>query len=224
MSAFTDPDGYRRGFNGDPRGGTSSVGYRNGALAKDSIDRTFRQGPYAPTSTPTTPFVSSGRVTPISSGSGGYYAGSRSYSSGTGFFSFLGKIIRFAFTIIGFGILALIVYAILGTSNTNTPPNNSGPAQPTVSSEAWPDGTVVHYPTKWVWAHPVKIPAADPELKLHTGPNMKTPVVVEIPAAANDIVLLTAESVPNGPTKWFRAIWAGHRGYVGGGFIEANSQ
>jgi hypothetical protein len=84
MSAFTDPEGYRRGWNGDTRGGTSSTGYRNGALAKDSLDRAFKQGAYAESSAPSRPFVSSAAPTPpivTGSGSGSrYYAGTESYS------------------------------------------------------------------------------------------------------------------------------------------------
>jgi hypothetical protein len=216
MSAFTDPDGYRRGFNGDTRGGTSSVGYRNGALAKDSIDRAYRQGPYAPTSTPTTPFVSSGRVTPINSGSGGYYAGGHS-SSVSGVFSFLGKII-------GFGFLVLIVLGIIGNSNKTTP-QTPAPGQNTASTaedQKWPDGTLPADPTKWMRAHPINLAPADPSLKLRPGPGMKTGLLVKIPANANDIIVFTSDWVPNGPTQWYRAIWRGYRGYVGGGFIQAN--
>ena len=94
-----------------------------------------------------------------------------------------------------------------------------------VSSEnqKWPDGTVVHYPTKWVRAHLVHIPPADPTLNLHTRPSMKSTVVAKIPADANDVVVFTSDWEPNGKTRWYRSMWGDHRGYLGGGFIEFDS-
>jgi hypothetical protein len=83
MSAFTDPNGYRQGWDGDTRG-ASGTGYRTGALDRDSLDRAFKQGAYAPSATPSRPSVSSPGLTSFTgAGSGGrYYAGSRSYSEG----------------------------------------------------------------------------------------------------------------------------------------------
>ena len=157
---------------------------------------------------------------PAAASSPGRYTGSGTYS-GNGSSGLLGKIM-------GFGVLALILIGIFGSSKKDKTTTDSSSAQQAavLSSSAedqrWPDGAVLLHPGNWVRAHIINVESGD-TLTLRSGPSMNSGVVAKIPADANDVVVFTSDWEPNGRTRWYRATWRGYRGYLGSGFIAANS-
>jgi hypothetical protein len=228
MSAFTDPDGYRRGWNGDTRGGTSGIGYRNGALARDSLDRAFKQGAYAPSTAPYRPFVSSAGSTPpivTGSGSGGrYYAGTRDYSGG-GLGQAIGKFFGTIFIIL---LVAAAVHIFGGTSSphnsvrtvssTYVPAVQPRSSVPGTTNLLWPNGKWLLHPEYRKVAHVVDV--YDDGLALRSGPGTSYEKVTDIPANGTGILVFLQDREWDGDTWWYRVMWNGYRGYVGPRYIS----
>jgi hypothetical protein len=88
-------------------------------------------------------------------------------------------------------------------------------------SGKWPDGRVLVHPRNVVQSHVISVPRGE-WLEMRGGPGTVFIAVAEIPFDAVGVSQFTKDGVWDGDTRWYPVEWHGHRGYVGGGYLQRN--